>query len=129
MRTKVSLDIYAKPCLYCKRLMLDPTLNRMPSSFGYTDSLENQMKAQGLVFIGAIVPGTDHDEAACGDCVKAGKLSFTCAICKQTRTSDFLHEDNYAEPECTVCYETMSAKAWEDYHDEQRERNRWYYSS
>ena len=125
-KTSIAIEGLFDTCEYCQRVMIPRDLRGHGSPFQYP--LEDQMKAHGWVFQGADIPGTDHEDYACVECTQAGKITFTCEICKQERTSTFLKKDQYDEPTCTVCYETMTAKAWADWHDEQGERNRWYYS-
>lgn len=127
-KTKITLIGYLEECALCGVLMM-PKRSASAEIFKGTVTLEDQMKANGWVFEGSDLPGTDHDDTVCERCTKAGKITFTCFICKQERTSDLLHEDQYGEPECTVCYETMPAKAWDEWQEKQNARNRWYYSS
>lgn len=125
---RISVEGLFHECEYCTRIMIPKDLEGHGSPFAH-GVLDKQMKDNNWVFQGPAIPGTDHEDYACEDCTKTGKITFICAICKQVRTSDLLHEDMYREPDCTVCHETMTAKAWDKWHDEQSERNRWYYSS
>lgn len=121
----VLLEVSLEPCVYCRRLMVAEAWTKYGSPFAHT--LPGQMEKNNWTTRGASIPGTERDEYACVDCVAAGKVKFTCAICEQERTSEFLHEEHYDEAECTICYETISAKIWEEWHDEQSQRKRYHY--
>lgn len=122
--TKVNLSLYMDICCECNRVIIP---NRLKDFIGPRD-FEEQIKANNWVHEGKGAIGSDMDHL-CLECEQAGKRTFTCAICHQKRTSDLLYEDEYNEPECTICYSTMTAKAWDEWQTKQSERNRWFYSS
>ena len=115
-------------CQVCDRPMMHKDRSGLFSPYKEF-SQEAQMARTKIVMAKMRVPGSDYFSGksyACEGCVAEGKVTFTCAICKQKRSSDQLHEENYEEPECKLCYETMPAKAWAEWHKDQDERNRWY---
>jgi hypothetical protein len=74
---------------------------------------EAQMKRAGIQPVGTW--SVERDAYLCEECTKAGKDTFTCALCDQERTSD-LEQFRYGDPPdflCTPCYESVSASKWE----------------
>ena len=67
------------------------------------------------------------DQFICVDCAKAGKDTFTCYLCEEERTSD-LRETQFGDPPeylCTVCYESVPAKVWDEAEDKLRKSHRY----
>ena len=76
-----------------------------------------QMKEAGLVYQTSIFV---DDEPICEECEKLGKADFECAICEKRHTTDKIEESIGYPPEflCKNCYETVSAKEWNEKYDE-----------
>lgn len=96
-------------CPICGRTMM----SRSDVFDKYTEfTQDKQMTQAGIVHIGQLIPGSDRH--ACEVCTREGRVTFICAICKESRSSDQFHEEVCEEPICTVCYETKSAKEYEE---------------
>lgn len=89
-------------CPICNRFMVSH-LSRFGKEYQKLD----------LVAYGMRLPGSS--QYACEKCVEEGLVGFTCAICKQKRSSDQIQEEHEGEIACTVCYETLPAKEWDQH--------------
>ena len=60
---------------------------------------------------------------------KAGKADFLCALCNERKSTDKIQESIGDAPEflCKDCYDTVSAKIWDDKLDELQEAHRYDY--
>lgn len=69
------------------------------------------------------------DEYICIDCVKAGKTDFKCDLCGKRKLTNKIKEGFGDPPDylCIDCYETVSAKIWEEAVDELNNRHRYDY--
>lgn len=117
------LQIYR--CEICNRLCMHSPVGAFPSY--NRNNQEAQMKRAGIVALG--YSGTEQ-EPVCAVCVSENKITITCAICNETRSANDVEERVGSPPEflCKFCYETVSAKAWQDKMDELRDSHQWDYS-
>jgi len=106
-----------KPCSICGRLIfnapIDTSLyNRRQFPSYLKINAAAQVKAAGLVPAG-YNPGDNYD-AVCKICESEGRVEFTCFCCGEKRKSSLFHDVEYSEPFCKVCYESKSAKEWNE---------------
>jgi hypothetical protein len=55
-------------------------------------------------------------EYVCIECLKAGKITFVCSLCEIRKPTSKIQESIGYPPEhlCIDCYETKTAKEWEE---------------
>lgn len=108
-------------CGFCRKQMLSPMKGFHLSS---TMNQEAQMRAAGLVYRGdSNVTSFD----VCEECVAAGKVAFNCIFCGEYRKSDLYHDSEYGEPICKICYESLTAKEWDEKMEALHEAHRYDY--
>ena len=67
------------------------------------------------------------DKYICQDCASAGKANFLCALCGERKPTD-KKRDSFGDPPdhlCIDCYESATAKVWNDKVEELEELHRW----
>lgn len=107
----VTFLVHLKRCKSCKKLIMY-RMNSLVFPFGEALSQKGQMDAAGILY--------QSDRAAsigltiCEACYEAGKTSFECAICNEIRSSDLYLKTVAGQPVCTVCYENMNARDWDE---------------
>ncbi len=107
-------------CASCKRPMMPILKQGFPSRLDYRQ--ENQMEAAGIVEQSY---STVNGDKICKICESEGKASFTCDFCGIVRSSDMLH-DSYPHV-CTICYETLPKKVWDEKEREFEESHKYDY--
>jgi len=67
------------------------------------------------------------DKYICQGCADSGKANFLCALCNERKSSNKKQESFGDPPEylCRDCYESISAKTWDDKEKELSEEHRW----
>jgi hypothetical protein len=90
--------------------------------------MENDFSAQsnraGLVMMSDV---TVEQEYVCVPCVKSGKTTFLCHLCKERKPTNKI-QDSFGQQAsflCTDCYETVVAKEWKRAEKELLERHRY----
>ena len=114
------LVVNLSKCPTCGRWMLDNSAKNtrevFPTAMG--DTLADQLKRADWRFTSGTTVG--EDDVICEQCASEGRGSFTCQLCGQVRESSLVEERIGDPPEflCKICYETSSAKAWNEKQDE-----------
>lgn len=72
-----------------------------------------QMKLLGAVPFGMETPGKEG-EMVCMECRRQGRVTFKCVLCGEERPATLLKEEHSRGCLCQVCYESKSAKEWEE---------------
>ena len=65
----------------------------------------------------------------CKDCEKAGLADFECSLCRQRKPTSKI-EERFGDPPdflCSDCYESVTAKVWDDAVKDLREEHRYDY--
>ena len=123
-RVLMTFALEVEPCPICGRLMMSEVDGLFPKYLRINQRAQKQ--AAGVVGVGLQIPGNNvlytH---ACEVCSQEGRITFTCALCQQQRSSAELHDVHYGEPVCEICFATRTAKDWEAMLD-QLERNHQY---
>jgi len=90
------------------------------------ESIDDQLQRAG--WRKRVYVGGDH-EYLCAACVARGEGGFTCALCGQKRQLRESYRSFGGPPEhlCVTCYETVSAKVWEQTIEQLREAHRYDY--
>jgi len=122
--------IQLSKCSVCNRPMIKmekKDTQRMRNLFPYywKTNLDSQLKRAGIQYEGT--SKDTRDNYVCEECSKAGKGSFTCALCGEERSTD-LKEESFGDPPeylCKVCYESVSASVWSKKTDELYKSHRW----
>ena len=106
-----------KKCSICNNLMVVKPSQRYfeKNTFPiyYELDFTAQAKRANLHFVSNIKV---NDEYICIECAKGGKATFLCVLCN-TRKSSNKEKETFGDPPevlCTDCYETVSAKIWDD---------------
>jgi hypothetical protein len=90
-------------------------------------NFDNQVKKAGWV----ITSSTEvKDVYVCQDCVKNGKVEFTCSLCGIKQPTSQIQETigGYDKDYlCQTCYTTKTAKEWEEKTDDLHKEHRWDY--
>ena len=79
----------------------------------YANNFEAQAKRANLVIQSTIKVDGCY---ICIECEKMGKADFECYLCKKRKSTKLIQErfGDPAEYLCFECYETVSAKIWEE---------------
>lgn len=120
------IEVYQ--CPICTQLMV-----ASPGESGLFPRFEPVRFEAQVKRAGWLLRSTSYDEArdyVCVDCVKDGKLTFTCYLCKVTRDSDHIQESFGDPPErlCKLCYETVPASKWHEAYDYLFDRHKYDHS-
>ncbi len=85
---------------------------------------ETQLKRAGWLLMSDVKV---DDKYICLDCERTGKADFLCALCGQRKPTSKKREAFGDPPEylCDDCYETVSAKAWDEKQMELYAAHRW----
>lgn len=115
-------------CQHCKK----PMLHSVFPNLDYF--VKEQIKRAGFEITGRQFEshsefGETLKHAFCQTCCDAGYATFTCLFCHQERPSNQVYRAAYEEGICSVCFETSSAKEWEEKLSKLDEDNRYFYSS
>jgi hypothetical protein len=119
-----------RECPICKKIMIKK-LQRyyFENSFfpAWVEMNQDaQMKRAGLVYVGG---AKVDDEYICEECEKAGKADFKCELCGERHPTSEIQE-RFGDPAdflCKSCYETTTAKVWEEKCDELQEEHKYDY--
>lgn len=113
-------------CHLCKKIMIAVVSPYRPKIFPAYMKLNQkaQMETIGLVFTSSCLV---DDHAICHECVEAGKADFLCVLCGERKPSNQVQESigDPAEFLCTGCYNTKSAKEWDEKVDELQEEHKY----
>lgn len=111
--------IELEKCGYCEQYMA----NLSNWNFATSLSILDQLKNAGWEIKSAAVRS---GRSLCVTCKNQGRALFTCYGCHEQRKSDLIQYTEGDPPDhlCKVCYETISAKAWDLLLDALRERHR-----
>lgn len=121
-----SWGLFALPvsrCSFCKTYTL-PKIKGFYENGSSAMSQAEQMKAAGMRYRGSNFITSD---IVCEQCVADGKIHFKCAFCEETRNSELYHDAEYGDPICKICYETLTAKEWDEKMKELHEIHRYDY--
>ncbi len=121
----VEILIEAEKCVCCEKIMIAKSTNHnsiFPKFWRINQ--ESQMKAAGIVYK---THSTIDGYSICIECEQAGKSSFLCALCNERKSSDKRKEaiGDPADFLCKDCFETKSAKVWEEKYDELIEEHKY----
>lgn len=108
-------------CPICGKPMI---LKRHGFPLYYKINQDAQMKNAEIQYISK---SKYNNKYICCECAESGKSKFTCYICKTDKPSDKLHS-SFGDPAdhlCTDCYETVSAKRWNEIEDNLIEEHRY----
>jgi hypothetical protein len=111
----VNLEI----CGHCERFMVDM------SQIVFTDG-NNVMQQITNARWEVRSSAQKYGKSICVTCKNAGFSFFYCYLCRQERKSNFLYQSFGDPPDhlCFCCYETVSAKEWDEILDVLNERHR-----
>lgn len=111
------------PSCGCK-MMLKAKPGIFPQYF--KEDQHSQCRKHGIEFTSK---SKIDDDYICETCEKAGKAKFRCSLCGEIRESDKIQITigDPAEYLCKKCYETVSAKNWEEKNDELEKKHRYDY--
>jgi len=126
--TLATMIVYLRPCQTCAKPMIISPSGRGKSgpfpSFPYDLHFNHQAERAGWVY----QSDAEVDERPiCHECKAAGRASFVCAMCKETRPMA-QEEECFGDPAerlCTVCFETVTAKTWAEKVRALNEDHRW----
>ena len=115
--------VEAKPCVYCAR----PTIATLPDGPFPREWRSNFSAQRDRAGIQPLAFWHENNFPVCIGCKAAGKETFECMCCKQSRPLNELHKSfgMPAEHLCTVCHETVPAKKWEGLVAELEEQHRY----
>ena len=106
-----------KRCGTCNRdMVIKPTPNTAFPLY-WDNDFDSQAKRAGFVQRSRVKV---DDRYICIECVEAGKASFKCELCKDRKPSN-KEKGIFGDPPeflCMDCYETVSAKVWNEKEDE-----------
>lgn len=112
----IEMCLEGKLCPVCNK----PMLNKHNFNYGdnifpnyYIQHQKAQMERCGIEFISSAVV---DNERICEACAAQGKACFKCHYCNAMLSSELI-EKSFGEPAeylCKNCYETLSAKKWDE---------------
>lgn len=117
-------------CVACHTLVMAiVTKVYSPFPIRLDQDQRRQMQAAGIQEIGGYTY-EPREGPLCVKCTKQGLGRFKCWHCEQERPVSQQHEQFGDPPDflCTVCYETLPAKTWDEVIKELGEVHRWDYS-
>ena len=101
-------------CGICEKDMVTLPSNKNNICPNWTqNSFDDQARRAGLVIKSTIIVDSHY---ICCDCEKAGLADFKCCLCKKRKPTSKIKEI-FGDPEeflCFDCYETVTAKIWEE---------------
>lgn len=127
---KVDTNLYTffvrtKICPVCKKQMVRSQLGVV--TFGNDPlSFHSQCAAAGIVLESHAED--EHGNAICKECVDNGRAKFICSLCRRTFPTDMIQKSvgSYLRSHlCKECFNTVSAKEWEDKVQELEENHKW----
>ena len=111
-----SIVVELNKCGVCNRPMFPSTWKGRYGFLARSWEIDKLMQSAGFVWDSNVDSPLGHN--ICTECAADGKGSFICSLCGQERRADQVKE-NYGYPVsdylCTVCYETQSAKLWDEW--------------
>ena len=122
----VEMLLEGTKCFSCGKMMLRKPHNDNFPIYIHANQ-KSQMKRAGLVFISH---SKIEEHPICIECEKEGKASFKCSLCNTEKPSNKLKESfgiiatDYL---CIDCYESVSAKVWEEKNEEFQEVHKYDY--
>lgn len=122
---QVEMLIQGEECYLCKRVMIPKDdCDLFPRYFKV--SQEAQMKNAGIVFKSIVKV---DDMSICQVCADEGKADFFCALCKDRKSTDKIEKSIGDPPEflCKDCYNTTTAKIWDNALKELEMKHRYDY--
>lgn len=118
MSGTVPFDVLVHTCPSCGRSMVHPPPKVYYASSTFPVALNNtfeeQRKKRDLELVGQAVDADGN--RLCETCTSAGKATFLCAHCGETKESKFIHKSFGDPPEylCKPCWHTVPASQWEE---------------
>lgn len=114
-------------CPKCKKKMIDASYMGLYNSFPVyiKFKLETQLSEKDMVIRSETKEGYHY---LCKNC--EGNMEFKCVGCKETRLKKDI-KYKYGDPPdflCNTCYNTKSAKEWDDLVSGIAEEHRWDYA-
>jgi len=119
---------HGRECPICKKLMVKKlTKYYLENSFfpaWMEMSQDAQMKRAGIVYVGS---ARVDDEYICIECEEAGKTDFKCELCGERKPTEKIQEmfGGPADFLCKDCYETATAKAWDEKCDQLQDKHKY----
>ncbi len=107
---------YSK-CHTCSKDMIIRNKNNvLPFPAWYKIDIDAQMKKGGFVAQSGKRIDENEDQYICVNCAKNIKTYFLCSLCEKRKSTDRIEEGIGAPSEylCKDCYETVSAKVWNE---------------
>jgi len=100
-------------CPICKKQILNVPKKSYIFPTWYEIDIDNQLKKAGWVLASQ---ETQEGKIICIECSKSGKSTFLCALCGLRKPTSKIEESIGwpAEYLCKDCYETKTAKEWDD---------------
>lgn len=106
-------------CKFCNVKMIQDCRGPFPGWRG--NDLKAQAKRAGIA-----IQDSTWDKA-CKPCIAQDKVIFECDLCEQQKPSS-KHQNTIGDPGshlCKDCYETVSAKVWEEKEDQLMDKHRY----
>jgi len=112
-----------RPCAACNTFMYDgfPKYNKM--------TLEKQLERAGWRRKSGVTSGIHNNGDLCQACADAGIAKFKCELCGESRPYSEEKERVGDPPDflCKACFETVTAKEWDDKVNELELSHQWDY--
>jgi hypothetical protein len=127
-RAYATMMVELNKCPLCRRYMLySDNSNQDRYAFPKYEKInfETQVKKSGWVVTSDIEV---NNHFICQDCVKSGKAEFTCSLCNVKQPTSKIQETIGVYDKdylCQTCYNTKTAKEWEEKTEELYEKHRW----
>lgn len=127
---QISLRVRVRKCPICNKLMFPDKEGHNNRAWNellwYSADKHQQMKSLRMVSTGEYVPMLE--EYICEECTQAGRATFICKLCNHERAINLVQHSWIGDALCTVCYESMSAKIWNEKYQELESAHRWDYA-
>lgn len=106
-------------CKSCESDMVSPIERSDQSPFTFRLPMSSQIEQAGRKMAAGA-------KGVCADCYESGNITENCRICEEDRKPSEIEETIGGKYHlCKPCYETVSAKEWEDTIDNLRVQVRW----
>ena len=131
----LSIPLRTCPCCQSRMLDLSPYVLKLLAQAedqrgSYFKEKDNRISAQ--LERAGVVPSSDvldtNDQPVCEACVKAGRVTFICFGCKRENPVNLIHFTQPGDPcesVCIPCYESHTAKVWDQIIKDLAEKHRW----
>lgn len=133
MRKHVDLGLQLKCCEDCGAPVVPLALERIdgiwPTDYHIFSSGPSSKRDQFFASIGVKWASniSGWNRTVCAECVDSGRYTVKCALCGQMVTAAEIKEQVGDPPEylCVRCFATVSAKVWDEKHEELLDAHRW----